>query len=217
MLNIGCLEYMATVPDKYFDLAIVDPPYGIGFAGFEKHYGGGKAVAMTTIHKPFSGNDLNPMDESYFIELARVSVNQIIWGANHFISKFPHDSPCWIVWNKKNGQNPFADCELAWTSFDSAVRMFEFRWQGMLQEDMSNKECRIHPTQKPVALYKWLLKNYAKPEMKILDTHGGSFSSALACYDFGTVEYVGCELDKDYFDAAVKRYNYHISQTNLFK
>ncbi len=104
-----------------------------------------------------------------------------------------------------------SDCEMAWTSFDDVTRQIEINRVALLNDKT------FHPTQKPVALYKWLLKNYAKPEMKILDTHGGSFSSAIACYDFGTVEYVGCELDKDYYDAAVKRFNYHKSQVNMFE
>lgn len=107
------------------------------------------------------------------------------WGANHFISKIPFDSPCWIVWDKDNGNNDFADCELAWTSFSYAVRKFKYKWHGMLQENMKNKEIRIHPTQKPVALYKWLLTSYAKPGMRILDTHGGSMSHAIAAHDLG--------------------------------
>lgn len=147
----------------------------------------------------------------YFQELFRVSKNQIIWGANHFISRIPYDSPCWIVWDKQNGENDFADCELALTSFKSAVRIFRFRWAGMLQGNMKNKEIRIHPTQKPVALYSWLLRNYAKTGYKILDTHLGSGSIAIACHDFG-YELTGIELDKDYFDKAVARIEEHQRQ-----
>ena len=206
---------MARYPDNYFDLAIVDPPYGIGFAGFDKHYGGGKAKAKTTLHKPFAGGDKKSPDNEYFIELLRVSKNQIIWGANHFISKIPFDSSCWVVWNKINGDNPFADAELAWTSFETAVRIFEFKWQGMLQHDMKNKETRIHPTQKPVALYKWLLDKYAKQGDKILDTHLGSGSIAIACHDYG-FDLTACELDKEYFDKAMERLNNHMAQQKLF-
>ncbi|HPS31806.1 MAG TPA: DNA methyltransferase, partial [bacterium] len=201
-------------PDKYFELAIVDPPYGIGFAGFEKHYGGGNALAKTKLHKPFAGNDLTAPDKEYFQELFRVSKNQIIFGANHFISKIPFDSSCWIVWDKINGENPFADCELAWTSFKSAVRKFDFKWQGMLQGDMKNKEERIHPTQKPVALYKWLLEHYAKKGDKILDTHLGSMSSVIACYEMG-YDITGSELDPEYYRAGIERVNKHTSQLRL--
>jgi site-specific DNA-methyltransferase (adenine-specific) len=206
---------MARYPDNYFDLAIVDPPYGIGFAGFDKHYGGGKAKAKTTLHKPFAGGDKKSPDNEYFIELFRISKNQIIWGANHFISKIPFDSSCWVIWNKINGDNPFADAELAWTSFETAVRVFEFKWQGMLQGDMKNKETRIHPTQKPVALYKWLLDKYAQQGNKILDTHLGSGSIAIACHDYG-FDLTACELDKEYFDKAMQRIINHTNQLNLF-
>jgi site-specific DNA-methyltransferase (adenine-specific) len=213
--NEDNMELMARYPDKYFDLAIVDPPYGIGFAGFDKHYGGGKAKAKTTLHKPFAGGDKKSPDNEYFIELFRISKNQIIWGANHFISKIPFDSSCWVIWNKINGDNPFADAELAWTSFETAVRVFEFKWQGMLQHDMKNKETRIHPTQKPVALYKWLLDKYAQQGNKILDTHLGSGSIAIACHDYG-FDLTACELDKEYFDKAMQRITNHTNQLNLF-
>ena len=137
---------MSRYTDKYFDLAVVDPPYGIGMSGGRI---GGSVLAKTKDYKHFHGNDRFAPDESYFAELFRISKNQIVWGANHFLAK---TSSCWIVWDKLNGDNNFADCELAWTSFDSAVRKFEFRWAGMLQGNMQDKETRIHPTQKPVAL-----------------------------------------------------------------
>ena len=126
-------------------------------------------------------------------------------GANHFISNIPIDSSCWIVWNKDNGASDFADCELAWTSFKTAVRMFTWRWSGMLQQNMKNKERRIHPTQKPVALYAWLLMNYAKEGDRILDTHLGSGSSRIAAYKLG-FDFVGCELDEYYFEAQEIRF-----------
>ena len=212
-LNIDCMEYMATVPDKYFDLAIVDPPYGIGESGANNHTRSKLAVAKD--YKPFAGDDLKAPDKEYFEQLMRVSKNQIIFGANHFISKIPFDSHCWIVWDKENGENDFADCELAWTSFESAVRKFEFRWAGMLQENMKNKEVRIHPTQKPVALYEWLLTNYAKEGDRILDTHLGSGSSRIAAYNLG-FDFVGCEIDKVYFDKQEERFARHTAQTSLF-
>ena len=208
LYNGDCLEAMRLMEDNQYDLAIVDPPYGIGFAGFDKHYGGGKAVAKTTLHKPFAGGDKTSPSLEYFNELLRVSKNQIVWGANHFISKIPVDSSCWCVWNKVNGDNPFADCELAWTSFTTAVRMFQFKWQGMLQQDMKNKEHRIHPTQKPIPLYKWLLDNYAKEGDTILDTHGGSMSIGIACHDMG-FDLDAWELDKDYFQAGKHRLEQH--------
>lgn len=211
--NIDCMEYLKTVPDKYFDLAIVDPPYGIGESGASNHTRGKLAKAKN--YKPFSGNDKEPPKQEYFKELLRVSKNQIIWGANHFISRMPIDSHCWIVWDKQNGGSDFADCELAWASFNTAVRKFAFRWNGMLQGNMANKETRIHPTQKPVALYEWLLTNYAKEGDRILDTHLGSGSSRIAAYNLG-FDFVGCEIDKVYFDKQEERFEKHTSQTSLF-
>jgi site-specific DNA-methyltransferase (adenine-specific) len=201
------------LPDKAFELAIVDPPYGIGESGDKNH--SRTKLARAKDYKAFSGNDKEPPPVGYFLELFRVSQNQIVFGANHFISRMPLDSSSWIVWDKENGENDFADCELAWTSFSGAVRQFTFRWAGMLQGNMSNKETRIHPTQKPVALYEWLLTHYAKPGDRILDTHLGSGSSRIAAYNLG-FDFVGCEIDKDYFDAQEKRFADHTAQQNLF-
>lgn len=208
--NVDCMDLMKEIPDKYFDLAIVDPPYGIGVDG---RIGGGVLAKKSSFEK--KGWDTKSPDEDYFKELMRVSKNQIIWGANHFISKIPFDSSCWIVWDKDNGQNDFADCELAYTSFKTAVRKFVFRWQGMLQGDMKNKEIKFHPTQKPVALYTWLLNNYAEKGDKILDTHVGSASSLIACHNMG-FNYMGCELDECYFRMATERLEAHKSQLRLF-
>ena len=199
--NEDCMIGMARYPDKHFDLAIVDPPYGIGENGNKNKSRGKLAIAKD--YKPFAGLDIEPPSECYFTELFRVSKNQIVFGANHFISRMPINSSCWIVWDKDNSGN-FADCELAWTSFKTAVRKFEYRWNGMLQGDMKNKENRIHPTQKPVALYKWLLKNYAKPGDLILDTHVGSASSLIACHDMG-FRAVGFEIDEDYYKQSKER------------
>jgi site-specific DNA-methyltransferase (adenine-specific) len=201
LLNCDCMEYMATVPDKYFDLAIVDPPYGLGMKNFDSS----KNRINSKTHSRKNWDRQTPQS-CYFDELFRVSKNQIVWGANHFISKFALDSSCWLVWDKDNGESDYSDCELAWCSFSSPVRKFKYRWAGMLQENMKNKELRIHPTQKPVALYEWLLTNYAKKGQRILDTHLGSGSSAIAAHYFG-VDFVGCELDKDYFDAAKARFD----------
>ena len=213
VFNMDCMEGMAQYPDKYFELAIVDPPYGIGENGSTNSTRSNKAKAKD--YKAFSGNDLQSPDIEYFNQLTRVSKNQIIWGANHFISKIPYDSSCWIVWDKENGGTDFADCELAYTSFKTSVRKFKFKWSGMLQGDMKNKEARIHPTQKPVKLYKWLLTNYAKTGDKILDTHLGSGSSRIAAFDLG-FDFTGYELDKDYFDAQDKRFNDFTMQQKLF-
>jgi site-specific DNA-methyltransferase (adenine-specific) len=209
------MELMARYPDNYFDLAIVDPPYGIGEDGGDKKRGTKGIKTPIYTKKDW---DKSPPNMEYFKELFRISKNQIIWGANHFIQSISAsgnntNSCCWIVWNKDN-TGDFADCELAWTSFKTSVRMFTFRWNGMLQGDMKNKETRIHPTQKPVALYKWLLKKYAKQGDKILDTHLGSGSIALACHDYG-FDLTACELDKEYYDAAIKRIKNHVSQIQL--
>jgi len=202
LLNIDCMEYMAGLPDKAFDLAIVDPPYGIGV----NHNMGRRKGDKPSNYKPAYWDNKSP-DKKYFDELFRVSKDQIIWGANHFISKMPNDSSCWLMWDKMFSEDlSFAQFELAWTSFNSTCKKFNKDPKDHL---------RIHPTQKPVALYKWLLTNYAKHGDKILDTHLGSGSSAIAAHDYG-YDFVGCEIDKDYYNDAVKRYNNHIKQIKLF-
>ena len=211
-INCDCMQGMKQFPDKYFDLAIVDVPYGIGENGDKNHTR--SKIAKSKDYKSFAGNDLNPPDKEYFDELFRVSKNQIIFGANHFISKIPFDSSCWIVWDKDNGENDFADCELAWTSFDTAVRRFKFRWAGMLQQNMKNKESRIHPTQKPIALYEWILSRYAKDGDIVLDTHVGSASSLIACYNTNH-KFVGFELDKYYYELSKKRLDAEMAQMRI--
>jgi site-specific DNA-methyltransferase (adenine-specific) len=198
--NIDCIEGMKQYPDKYYDLAIVDPPYGINMDGGK--IGGnncGKAKDYTQ-----KNWDKEPPSIEYFKELMRVSKNQIIWGANHFISRMPFDSSCWIIWDKDNSGN-FADCEMAWTSFNTAVRKYKFRWNGMLQQNMKDKEIRIHPTQKPIALYEWIFTNYAKEGDLILDTHLGSQSSRIAAYK-AKLDFIGFELDKEYFEQGNQRF-----------
>lgn len=213
--NEDCMVMMARYPDKFFDLAIVDVSYGIKQDGRNNHTRGGKtkfgdkmgkngSYVPPKDYRKYSKYDDTCPDEYYFSELIRVSQNQILFGANHFISKVPFDSSCWLVWDKRNQGSDFADCELAYTSFKTAVRIFRYKWNGMLQEDMANKEERIHPNQKPVALYEFCLQ-YAKPGDKILDTHLGSGSSRIAAYKLG-FDFYGCELDKDYFEAQEKRF-----------
>lgn len=212
LYNMDCMEAMKQMPDKAFDLAIVDPPYGdtLVQGGYCAGKGGGVAKIRQYNNALW---DQKAPNEDYFKQLKRVSTNLIIWGANHFGYMPP--SSCWIVWDKMNGESHFADCELAWGSFKTAVRKFEYRWAGMLQEKMKHKEFRIHPTQKPVDLYAWLLRNYATPKAKILDTHLGSGSIAIACYDMG-FDLTGYEIDKDYYDAAVKRLENHKRQLTIF-
>ncbi len=213
LLHCDCMDFMKDQPDNNFDLAIVDPPYGIGESG-KTNVSRGK-LAFAQDYKPFHGRDLEPASPEYFKELRRISQNQIIWGANHFMQNIGLGSSCWVVWDKMTGGSDFADCELAYTSFGTAVRKFTFRWAGMLQGDMKNKEARIHPTQKPVKLYDWLLKNYAEKGQRILDTHLGSGSSAIAAHYFGC-DFVGMEIDEDYYKAACKRFDKETRQVSMF-
>ena len=198
--NEDNMELMARYPDKYFDLAIVDPPYGIN----RLHSGG---MPKSSRFKKWERKDWDnsiPTKE-YFDELRRVSKNQIIWGGNYF-TEFLKPSQGWIFWFKQKGMT-FADGELAWTSFDKATRQYDMSGMGG-----ANK---IHPTQKPIALYKWLLDKYAKEGDKILDTHLGSGSIAIACHDY-KFDLTACELDKEYFDKAMERINNHTAQQKLF-
>ena len=210
--NEDNMELMKRYPDNYFDLAIVDPPYGINESGQTNKTRG--KLAKSKDYGSKNWDKYSPNIE-YFTELKRVSKNQIIWGANHFINKVPFGSSCWIVWDKDNGATDFADAELAYTSFKTAVRVYKFKWQGMLQQDMKNKEVRIHPTQKPRQLYNWILDNYAKEGDKILDTHLGSGSIALACHERG-FELTACELDKEYYLSAWRRIEQHAAQQRMF-
>ena len=201
LLNIDCMEYMATLPDKAFDLAIVDPPYGLGDTLVA---GGTWAVKYQAKGAAW---DVAPGRE-YFEELRRVSQHQIIWGGNYF-TEFIKSARCCISWVKPNmaGMHTMSDFELALTSFDRNARVINLSSQA--------NEQRIHVTQKPVKLYEWLLTNYAKPGQRVLDTHLGSGSSAIAAHYFG-VDFVGCELDKDYFDAAKQRFEQQTKQMAMF-
>jgi len=210
--NIDCLEAMKQMSDNQFDLAIVDPPYGISINKQSQGKGGGVAKKIEYTKKNW---DSSAPQKEYFNELIRVSKNQIVFGANHFISKIPFDSSCWIVWDKDNGETDFADCELAWTSFKTSVRKLKWKWSGMLQQNMKDKEIRIHPTQKPVKLYEWILDKYAKEGDKILDTHLGSGSIAIACHNRG-FDLTGFEIDSEYYNNAVERLRVHQSQLTMF-
>lgn len=202
LYNGDCMDLLKQTPDKYYDLAIVDPPYGIG-AGKEKPHNGWKDYGI----KHWDNQSPN---KTYFKELSRVSQNQIIWGANHFISKMPKDFSCFIIWDKGQRNFSLADGEMAWTSFKKAARIFNYSRARALQEG------KIHPTQKPVQLYKWLLQNYAKEGDTILDTHFGSLSIGIACHDMG-FELTAIELDEDYYEAGKNRLINHQRQLNLFK
>jgi len=209
--NMDCLPAMREIPDKSIDLVITDPPYGIGEASGKNHTRGSApnsqkwkgsknttgAGVPSTIFEAKEWDNSVPTAE-YFQEIFRISKNQIIFGGNFFVLP---PSPCWIVWDKINGETDFADAELAWASFKSAVRIFQFRWNGMLQEDMSHKEERVHPTQKPVKLFEWIIKNYAKEGDVICDPFFGSGSCLVACVRMGH-QFIGFEKEQTYFDAA---------------
>ena len=215
-----CMDVMREFPHGYFDLAIVDPPYNQTFGKTFDYATGRNAenhksrlAGISNVKVSGAMNSVPPVE--YFEELRRVSKHQIIWGANHMMEKINRDSPSWIIWDKQNGENGYADAELAFTSHEKAARLFRFRWSGMLQGDMANKEARIHPTQKPVALYRWLLTNYAKPGMKVLDTHLGSGSHAIAAHYAG-MHLTASEIDPDYFHAAKTRIVRETAQTVMF-
>ena len=208
ILNIDCMEYMATIPDNHYDLAVVDPPYGIDLANMNMGVGKSKKASKIQNRKWEAKDwDKETPNQHYFNYLFRVSKNQIIWGGNYFDLR-----PCknYIIWDKKIPQGlSFADCEMAWTSYDKAPKMF--RYSAYL--DKANK---FHPTQKPVKLYDWIYKNYLPQGGKVIDTHLGSGSNAIAAYKAGNIDFVGCEIDKDYFDAAMKRYKDFTAQQRLF-
>jgi len=204
------MELMARYPDNYFDLAIVDPPYGIGFGEFNrtnKTAQGDRVKANK--YKQSNWDDSIPSDE-YFNELFRVSKNQIIWGANYFVEHLNNSSMGWIFWFKGQEGLSMSDGELAYSSFQKATRQININ-RGLIAQSGG----AIHPTQKPVKLYKWLLDKYAKQGDKILDTHLGSGSIAIACHDYG-FELVGCELDKEYFEKGIERITNHVKQLTLF-
>lgn len=195
-----CLEFMRKLPDKCIDLVLTDPPYGIGVGKSQSEWKG--VCAKQRGYTAKTWDEAIPSKE-YFAEMTRVSKNQIIWGGNYFTDRLPNSS-CWLVWNKLNGENDFADCELAFTSFKKAVRLFEFRWQGMLQGDMKHKEARVHPTQKPVPLFSWCLEQYSKPGDIVLDPFSGSGTTAIAAHRLGR-RFICVEKDAEYHAASVER------------
>lgn len=199
--NMDCMGLMKNTPDKFYDLAVVDPPYGIRI---NESIGRRKGQRHSGHKKTYW--DISTPSESYFNELFRVSKNQIIWGGNYF-TNYLKASSCWLLWDKLfSDKLTFSQFELAWTSFQLMPKKFE----------MNDTNSKIHPTQKPVKLYEWIFTNYAKPGDKILDTHLGSGSSRIAAYKMG-FDFTGCELDKDYFEAQEQRFKDFTSQLNLFK
>jgi len=228
LYNADCQEIMKIFPDKYFDLAIIDPPYGINVTKMSLGCGGGLLKQDGTVKKlrdsrlKGSGKlknriinqmscdwDFNPPTEEYFFELFRISKNQIIWGGNYF--NLP-PTRCVVCWDKEQVFENFSQIELAWTSYDKPAKLFRYSNAGFRSKDKSHK---IHPTQKPVELYKYLLKRFANPEMKIIDTHLGSGSICLACDDLGC-EMTGIEIDTEYYEAAKKRIINHQKQLKIF-
>lgn len=219
--NADCITIMKQYPDDYFDLAIVDPPY---FTGPEKRKFYGRKISPIGVQRLYGEtSEWKIPTKEYFDELFRVSKNQIIWGVNYFDYSFGAGR---IVWDKVNGQSSFSDCEIAFCSFHDSVRMFRYMWNGMMQGksiseghiqqgNKSLNEKRIHPTQKPVNLYVWLLQTYATAGDKILDTHVGSASSLIACKELG-FDYVGCELDQTIFKLATQRLEDYEAQIKLF-
>jgi len=218
--NEDNMKLMARYEDNYFDLAIVDPPYGIGLGGgaetvFESG-GNDKGFSSQNKYSKKEWDSTTPSQE-YFNELLRVSKNQIIFGGNYFADKLPV-SRGWIYWDKKitnaNNKN-FSDGELTWTSFDCILRKYVYDWIGFGYLNNPQKQKKIHPTEKPIKLYEWILQNYAKGGDKILDTHLGSGSIAIACHNM-KYDLTACELDKEYYEKAMKRLKQHTAQQRLF-
>lgn len=202
--NIDCMEYMKSLPDKAFDLAVCDPPYGIN------RFKNGETSRLRKYGQLNTVNNDKPTKE-WFNELVRVSKNQIVFGYNHLCDILPPTSE-FIFWYKHQPVDTYADGELAYTSFNKTAKCFDYAFFGTIGAD---KDGRMHPAQKPVALYAWIFKNYANPEDKILDTHLGSGSSRIAAYDAG-LDFVGCEIDKEYFEKQEERFKNHYAQLNLF-
>lgn len=218
--NEDNMELMARYPDNYFDLAIVDPPYGIGADEAQnnaaeqriKANGKSKAGRGYKLYKKSEWDNSIPNKE-YFTELFRVSKNQIVWGGNYMTEHLP-PSMGWIIWDKGQRDFSLADGEMAWSSFNKAMRIFEFSRASCIKSNNTMTE-KFHPTAKPFELYKWILDKYAKQGDKILDTHLGSGSIAIACHDYG-FELTACELDAEYYEKAVERIKNHTAQLNLF-
>jgi len=208
LYNCDCMEYMKNIPDYYYDLAIVDPPYGLHIDGQKQQIC--KNPKHNRKYHANKGWDRLPPPENYFTQLERVSKNQIIWGANYFVPNLHKATKGWIVWFKGQQGLTMSDCELAYSSFDVPTRVVTINRAELI------KQHTIHPTEKPVKLYEWLLKNYAKPTDKIIDTHFGSCSIGIACHNFGC-NLDACEIDNEYFDNAYKRLRIHVRQLNLFK
>ena len=211
IINADCLDILKQLPDKCIDLVLTDPPYGIG-----ESCGKNKTRSHACQATDYGNKDWDKSipSKKIFDEIFRVSKNQIIFGGNYFV-EYLHNSNCWLVWDKLNGKNDFADCELAWTSFKSAVRKYTFLWNGMLQQNMKNKEKRIHPTQKPTDLFGMILRDYSKEGDLILDPFSGSGTTARACHNLKR-RFICVEKDFDYWKASVKSLEDYQRQGVLF-
>lgn len=205
---MDCMRYMSTIPDEWFDLAVVDPPY---FEDYGKEIYPGAAISTTGIKRNrFHSKHWEVPDERYFNELYRISKNQIIWGINYY-EKYANCVGR-IVWDKVNDSSSFSKCEIAMKSFGISVDIFRFMWNGMLQGDMKNKETRIHPTQKPVALYSWIYGKFLPQGGKVFDSHLGSGSNRIAADKAGNIDFYATEIDADYFNAQEKRWREYKAQ-----
>lgn len=215
VLNIDCQKYMKDCVDNQFDLAIVDPPYFDGPNQPDYYCNrSGNPLPHKNI-KWQSPKEWKVPDEDYFTELKRVSKHQIIWGINYYPAFISLVGPGRLIWDKKNDVSTFSKAEIASASMITSVQMFRYLWMGFIQENAAEKEKKIHPTQKPVALYEWVLQNFAKPGYSILDTHLGSGSSAIAAIKLG-FDFVGCELDEHYYKKATERISEYEAQGTLF-
>ena len=216
LIHGDSLQALKSYGDNHFDVAIVDPPYGINHSEIAGKQSGTKYGNAAAAKREYTIKDWDKQipPPEYFVELKRVSKNQIIWGANYMTEHLP-PSMGWVFWDKDNGTNGFSDGELAYTSFERGLRKIKITWNGMIQYDMKNKEDRIHPTQKPIQLYKWLLENFTSEGDLILDTHLGSGSIAIACHQMKR-KLIGYEIDADYYRKACKRFQEQTRQTALW-
>ena len=210
IINDDCLNVMKQLPDKCIDLILTDPPYGIKMDG-GKIGGDHKGIIAKEYTKKEWDSKIPPKE--YFEEMFRVAKKVIIFGGNYFVD-YLHSSSCWLVWDKKNTGN-FADCELAYTNFDTAVRKYEYMWNGMLQQNMKHKEVRIHPTQKPVGLFTKILLDYSKENDIVMDCFSGSGTTAIACHKTKR-KFICVEKDKEYFESSLTRLEEEQSQLNFF-
>lgn len=216
ILNADCIDILRELPDKCIDLVLTDPPYGIGYDKQAYSKSGtfqGNGVARRGVYKNSNWDNKTP-DPVVFHEIMRVSKAQIIFGGNYIANYLPN-TRCWLVWDKNNGANNWADCELAYTSFDKPVKKYTYTWNGMLQEDMKNKERRIHPTQKPVGLFERILVDYTKENDLILDCFSGSGTTAIACHRLKR-RFICIEKDTDYWKASCTRLHWEQAQLQLF-